>query len=252
MKITLSELDNLISKSMGNMDLKSTIEPQDKEIDSLAEPIVSFLDNEESQEKSKIQDFTRTKSVISDPDEKKIKDRHIRNSQEKVKQINQTRTDLLNNKENLKKAALAKQQDLQFQLQQMQKNAAMLDSLKNQTQELYEKYYSMPIMKRVFPNQEEIKMQEQNINPVQPTNQVPNQAPKPEPKTFRVKFEGSTPNPFEVYFSERGFKIGNTRLSFEAIEEALSKNFTITLDNGAGLVLDAVRMQKILKYKNRA
>ena len=58
-------------------------------------------------------------------------------------------------------------------------------------------------------------------------------------------------NPFEVFFSERGFKIGNTRLSFETIEDALSKNFSITLENGNGLVLDAVRMQKILRYKNR-
>lgn len=246
MKITLSELDNIISQSMGNIDLKSTINPDDKEFDSLTEPIVGFLDDEQKKENEKVKDNIRRKSIITDPDEKRVKDKYIKNGQEKIKQINQTRVDLLKNKEELKKAGLQKQQDIQAQLQQMQQNANVLNGLKNQVQELYEKHYSMPIMQRVFPNQE-TEMQEQNINQAQQNQPMV----KPEPKSFKVKFEGSTQTPFEVYFTERGFKIGNTRLSFEAIEEALSKNFTITLDNGAGLVLDAVRMQKILKYKNR-
>lgn len=66
-----------------------------------------------------------------------------------------------------------------------------------------------------------------------------------------VKFESSSEHPFQVEFSERGFKINGTRLSFELLEYALSKELTLTLNNGNGLVLDAVRMQKILKYKNQ-
>src|ERR1035437_5725043 len=54
-----------------------------------------------------------------------------------------------------------------------------------------------------------------------------------------------------VKFTERGFAIEGTRLSFETVEHALSKNYMITLNNGQGIVLDSVKMQKILKYKGR-
>ena len=51
-------------------------------------------------------------------------------------------------------------------------------------------------------------------------------------------------------FSERGFSIGGSRLSFETIEQALSKNYNLKLDGGEGLELNQVRMQKIMKYKD--
>ena len=70
-------------------------------------------------------------------------------------------------------------------------------------------------------------------------------------KTLIVNFDKSTKNPFQVKFTERGFLIGETRLSFEFLEAALSKEINIVLENGAGLVLDAIKMQKILKYKDR-
>lgn len=73
------------------------------------------------------------------------------------------------------------------------------------------------------------------------------QVRKPETK---VQFDSTTDSPFVVIFSERGFSIDGTRLSFEALEDALSKEYTITLDNGNGRLLDAVLMQKILKYKS--
>ena len=73
--------------------------------------------------------------------------------------------------------------------------------------------------------------------------------PAPKKKTKKVIFDKSTDAPFEAIFSERGFSINGTRLSFEDIETALSKEFNITLQNGKGLELDAVKMQKILKYK---
>jgi hypothetical protein len=71
-------------------------------------------------------------------------------------------------------------------------------------------------------------------------------------KPVRVQFDKGTENPFVAEFSERGFLIDGTRLSFETIEDALSKEYTLTLGNGTGRLLDAVKMQKILKYKDVA
>ena len=90
------------------------------------------------------------------------------------------------------------------------------------------------------------------VAPQQPA--VPTQAPVPQAprrlKTTIVKFEQNTKTPYQVKFSERGFSIDDTRLSFELLDQALSKNFTITLKGGTGLVLTPVRMQKIMKYRD--
>jgi hypothetical protein len=72
---------------------------------------------------------------------------------------------------------------------------------------------------------------------------------KPTAKETVVMFDKST-NPFEVRFSERGFEVQDTRFSFEFLETALSKDVNIVLNNGQGLVLDSIKMEKILKYKN--
>lgn len=66
----------------------------------------------------------------------------------------------------------------------------------------------------------------------------------------RVQFDTKTEAPWTATFSQRGFSIDGTRLSFELLEDAISKNYVITLNSGQGLVLDAVKMQKILKYKD--
>lgn len=76
------------------------------------------------------------------------------------------------------------------------------------------------------------------------------EAPKPKRKATKVIFDKSTGTPFEVIFSERGFSVDGTRLSFEDLETAISKEFNIVLQNGKGVALDAVKMQKILKYKD--
>jgi predicted nucleic acid-binding Zn-ribbon protein len=73
--------------------------------------------------------------------------------------------------------------------------------------------------------------------------------PKPKKKELIVRFDTNTPTPFTVKFTSRGFVVGNTRLSFELLDKAISKQFSVTLKNG--LVLTPVKMQKILKYKNR-
>lgn len=83
-----------------------------------------------------------------------------------------------------------------------------------------------------------------------PESMSPIAAPAPKKKPKKVIFDKSTGAPFEVVFSERGFLIDNTRFSFEDIETALSKEYNIVLQNGKGLQLDAVKMQKILKWKN--
>lgn len=72
---------------------------------------------------------------------------------------------------------------------------------------------------------------------------------KPKRKDMIVRFDTKTNSPFTVKFTDRGFLVGDTRLSFGLIEKAISKQFSLTLKNG--LVLTPVKMQKILKYKNR-
>ena len=68
------------------------------------------------------------------------------------------------------------------------------------------------------------------------------------PKPKAVRFNGGTENEYIVTFSERGFLVDDTRMSFEEIENALSKEYTITLKGGT--FLDAVKMQQILKYED--
>jgi hypothetical protein len=100
---------------------------------------------------------------------------------------------------------------------------------------------SLPMITRTFAEQEE----QNDLSNPNPVNNTPTN------KAYLVKFDQNTQAPFDVKFTERGFSINGTRLSFEALENALSKNYTITLNNGKGLSLDAIRMQKILKYKDK-
>lgn len=94
-------------------------------------------------------------------------------------------------------------------------------------------------------------LKEQEQQPVQ-NSQVPqnNQMPIKKTKAKLVKFDTKTETPFQVLFTQRGFLVNDTRFSFEEIETAISKKYNIILDQGNGLTLDAVRMQKILKYKD--
>jgi len=67
-------------------------------------------------------------------------------------------------------------------------------------------------------------------------------------KNVIIQFDKGTKRPFQVNFTQRGFLIGDTRLSFELLEKAISKKFRIVLKDG--FVLDDIKMQKILRYKN--
>lgn len=91
--------------------------------------------------------------------------------------------------------------------------------------------------------------QEQEAPVSQPTEQPKTSKEKPKKKDMIVRFDTKTNSPFIVKFTDRGFLVGDTRLSFSLIEKAISKQFSLTLKNG--LVLTPVKMQKILKYKNR-
>ena len=67
-------------------------------------------------------------------------------------------------------------------------------------------------------------------------------------KPKSIRFNKGLENEYIVTFSERGFLMDDTRLSFEEIDNAVSKEYTITLKSGT--VLDAVKMQQIMKYEN--
>jgi len=82
---------------------------------------------------------------------------------------------------------------------------------------------------------------------------APSQEPvseKPKKKA-RVIFDKDTDNPYSVTFSERGFDVDGTRLNFDLLKYAISKDFHIKLSGGEGLELTPVKMQKILKYEDR-
>ena len=72
----------------------------------------------------------------------------------------------------------------------------------------------------------------------------------PKKTSTTVEFDTKTDKPWKATFSQRGFSVEGTRLSFELLEDAISKEYVITLSSGQGLVLDAVKMQKLLKYKD--
>tara|TARA_B100000900_G_C20468728_1_gene670394 strand:- start:138 stop:776 length:639 start_codon:yes stop_codon:yes gene_type:complete len=78
---------------------------------------------------------------------------------------------------------------------------------------------------------------------------IKKQEPEPKKKDMIVRFDTKSNSPFLVKFTDRGFLVGDTRLSFSLIQKAISKQFSLTLKNG--LILTPVKMQKILKYKNR-
>lgn len=98
---------------------------------------------------------------------------------------------------------------------------------------------SFPMLKRSFFTEQDEELKS-NFPPIEGSNKV-----------YLVKFDKNTQQPFDVKFTKRGFSIEGTRLGFETIENALSKNYIITLNGGKGFVLNPIRMQQILKYKDK-
>jgi len=262
-------IDKLIESELTNMvnfaDKQSTAPDITAMINkSFSEPVTNFLDVEEKEEQDKITYNNKAKSIDNDKDRRRVRDHDINQSKEAIKKINKLRADLEASKEQLRQQQLAAQVKLKADMEQGNNNDNNLDVIRQQIAEHIKesfggmpdikKYDAMPIITRKNPVVQ--KVEEAAPMPVPAAAPVPAQIPsaidsRTQPKIIKVNFDTKTAQPFQVEFSERGFLIGSTRLSFEIIETALSKNFTITLDNGAGLVLDAIKMQKIMKYKDR-
>jgi hypothetical protein len=104
-----------------------------------------------------------------------------------------------------------------------------------------------PNQSPVQPKLQHPKTQQQAQSKIQQQTKVNIQPEKS--KDLIVRFDTNTSTPFTVKFTKRGFVVGGTRMSFDLIEQAINKRFSITLKSG--LILTPVKMQKILKYKER-
>ena len=109
-----------------------------------------------------------------------------------------------------------------------------------------QKHITTPFISKKF---KEKALKKRQLIPAKKSTTTTKAEPSIKSKNVWVKFDRNTPNEFFVNFTKRGFVIADTRLSFELLEKALSKKFTITLKNG--FVLDSLKMQKILNYKKR-
>ena len=197
-------------------------------------------------------------NIIVEEDEIKSLEDMIKYSEEDVKRLKNL-SDAENaysskvTDQDLKKSSSIKVQELKKQSIDAQAN---LDALKK----VYE------AKKKAMQNNNNKEETSLKVTQVQTSTQVSEAVPAPAPapvniakpiaqppaktkKTYLVKFDQNTEAPFSVSFSQRGFLIGDTRLSFELLEKAINKGFTITLKNG--FILNPIRMQKILKYKDR-
>lgn len=258
-KLIESELTNVNpqSSASSNIDINAMI---DKEI---SKPVFDFLDGEEKEEKDNLNYHNRIKSIERDPNKKRVTDSEIAAHKKSIEKITKLRMDLKAKQEELKKQQLAQQLKMKSQMDTMQNpenTDSNFNSIRQQVGAIVreqfnnmpdiQKYDALPIITRASVHPIEEAMPPAAPAPMPTPAPAPTTPQQPRAKVLKVNFDNHTPQPFQVEFTERGFLIGSTRLSFEVIETALSKNFTITLDNGNGLVLDAIKMQKILKYKN--
>ncbi len=254
-KLSIKDIDRLIESALTNVtpiNSQSQAVPQDG-ITNANKPVIDFLDKSEKEASDNITYTNKVKGVITDPDARRIKDKQIAQSKLRVQNIKKLKDDYLLKQKELEQQQL--QQRMETQKSELEKQN-MQQLIKQQIGQAVQEAFqgpdnaaALPVIKREFPHlQEEVPALQAPTAPVAQPSGL-NSAPKKQ--IIRVKFDTKTDHPFEAVFSERGFLIGNTRLSFEVIETALSKNFSITLDGGAGLVLDAIRMQKLLKYKDK-
>ena len=191
--------------------------------------MLDYFEDEEKILKTNIDTDNRLKSAQVNPDERKIKETSIKKNKEKLNKIKTLKDELIAQQEMKKKQDQSKSAEIK---QTGEVSASVSENV------------TAPIVRRSFSQESPLIRQEFN-------EQAPQITPPLKKKVVRVMFDKSSPNPFSVDFSERGFSIDGTRLSFEAIETALSKEFNIVLKHGSGLALDQVKMQKILKYKDR-
>lgn len=267
-KINITEIDKLIENELTNVDSFSDTGQMglsnmfDTDFDK---PVSLFLDKSEKEEQEKLKYKTKLRSIDTDPNRRKSNDNDIAVSKQRLDKIAKLRNDLKVKKAEMLKLQQVQQLKMQSQMSTNNKNNNPeqnqqdngINTLKRHIDSVYresfemvkDRFHSLPIIKRNMRLTEFTPQPTPEPTPVgNPVSQGMPQVPK---RKVKVIFDKKTGNPFEAEFTERGFLIGTTRLSFEIIETALSKNFNITLEGGNGLVLDAIKMQKILKYKDK-
>ncbi len=183
----------------------------------------------------KKRDADKNKGALSDDTDKKIADLESKKYKERLKVANEdkkTLEDSLKKNEELKSQSLKSKSQISSQVQENKINEAVqanpIQKIKQSTVTAQQNPVASKVSNFATPSQ---------------------QKPAVKKKDLIVRFDTNTANPFTVKFTNRGFLIGNTRLSFELLDKAVSKNFSITLENG--FVLTPIKMQKVLKYKDR-
>ena len=71
-------------------------------------------------------------------------------------------------------------------------------------------------------------------------------------KPVRVQFDKMSDDPFVAEFSERGFLIDGTRLSFESIEDALSKEYIITFNEAEQTAVNGLKNMLVINNSIKA
>jgi len=223
---------------------ETDIEKTDDEVLNTLRNTTDFLKDEEKQSKDKKLTASKLAGAVKNPAEKAVQLSTQKAEDEKLKKIESIKKNIESQTKNLEDTIKSKEA-LKTIKKPGETPAAPGTSTvgisgsigisesktKNKT--------SFPMITRNF-------FTEQNVEPNSsfPPLESPN-------KAYLVKFDKNTQEPFDVKFTKRGFSINGTRLGFETIENALSKNYTITLGGGKGFVLNPIRMQQILKYKDK-
>lgn len=220
MKSCLNYIDKAIKTEINKI-IKEQDEKEKSNDDILAtfDSMNSFIEDETKQSDMAVKNSLKLMSSLSEPTKRNAENLNIKSQKERMKKLNVMKKSVEDQKKNFEDN-LKKQELL---AQNKQKATAQISA---QAPSLTEQDSDLPEL---------------------PAPQLE----EPIKKAYIVKFDKNTQEPFDVKFSERGFSIQGTRLSFEALENALSKNYTIVLNNGSGLALNAIRMQKILKYKDK-
>jgi hypothetical protein len=258
--IDFKHLDSLIESALTNIAASPAIVNTKNDFsqqmdNSITQPMNDYLDDLKKEKEERLKFNTQLKSIQQDPKKRVIADKNIQNDKLGLTQLDKLRQDLKNKTEELKQQQLQQQTKMQMSMKNTMPdndtNKSNFSSvIKKTIQETLNEPVALPIIKRKFSTLKETAPQAPA--PVAASNNLYQQpAPVQKKKIIKVNFDTKTQSPFQAEFTERGFLIGSTRLSFEVIETALSKNFNITLDAGKGLVLDAIKMQKILKYKDK-
>jgi len=245
MKSCTKYIDGAIKKELiklikeANMDASGVADGKtDADVLGTLRNTSNFLKDEEKQSKDKKLTASKLAGAVKNPAEKAVQIATQKSEDEKLKKIDLIKKNIEQQTSNLEdtiksKEALKSTQKL-GQTPGATASVGVSGSLgisesKNKT--------SFPMIKRAFFTEQETSSE---FPPMENSN-----------KAYIVKFDKNTQAPFDVKFTKRGFSIDGTRLGFETIENALSKNYTITLGGGKGFVLNPIRMQQILKYKDK-